>query len=301
METTTLSSMRKKAVSARSGLQLTGSVNSGKFSFTLIILPSKNQFLKTNIQSSVDAILQHSLDASALRLSGHLLLGVSRIYSRKARYLLEDAAEALQKIKMAFKPVILDLTLDRMQTTGPELLADALTEMDLAFFNETLIDLNVMGASNQSQLQVSLSQASVRDITIDAHDSLMLDTAPLELDLGNGDQEEEWDLGLGQGLDFDMDASVEVGRDESLEIGRDAGEVASFEPIGRESLVSIKQGESIDEAADFSFEQVYGQEAEERGEVKGNTSLLDVDDNNMDFPMDADLSFHRYWLLYANW
>lgn len=62
---------------------------------------SKNQFLKTNIASSVHAILQHSPgDASALRLSGHLLLGVSRIYSRKARYLLEDAADALQKIRM---------------------------------------------------------------------------------------------------------------------------------------------------------------------------------------------------------
>lgn len=36
----------------------------------------------------------------ALRLSGQLLLGVVRIYSRKARYLLEDCNEALVKIKM---------------------------------------------------------------------------------------------------------------------------------------------------------------------------------------------------------
>ena len=36
----------------------------------------------------------------ALRLSGQLLLGVVRIYSRKARYLLEDCNEALMKIKM---------------------------------------------------------------------------------------------------------------------------------------------------------------------------------------------------------
>jgi cohesin complex subunit SCC1 len=35
----------------------------------------------------------------ALRLSGQLLLGVVRIYSRKARYLLDDCSEALTKIK----------------------------------------------------------------------------------------------------------------------------------------------------------------------------------------------------------
>ena len=36
----------------------------------------------------------------ALRVSGQLLLGVVRIYSRKTRYLLEDCNEALIKIKL---------------------------------------------------------------------------------------------------------------------------------------------------------------------------------------------------------
>ena len=39
----------------------------------------------------------------ALRTSGHLLLGVVRIYSRKAKYLLADCNEAFVKIKMAFR------------------------------------------------------------------------------------------------------------------------------------------------------------------------------------------------------
>ena len=39
----------------------------------------------------------------ALRLSGQLLLGVARIYSRKAKYLMDDCSEALVKIKMAFR------------------------------------------------------------------------------------------------------------------------------------------------------------------------------------------------------
>lgn len=39
----------------------------------------------------------------ALRLSGQLLLGASRIYWRKARYLLEDCSETLDRIKLNFK------------------------------------------------------------------------------------------------------------------------------------------------------------------------------------------------------
>ncbi|GMI58780.1 hypothetical protein ScalyP_jg11495, partial [Parmales sp. scaly parma] len=40
----------------------------------------------------------------ALRVSGHLLLGLVRIYSRKVKYLMSDCNEALVKIKMAFRP-----------------------------------------------------------------------------------------------------------------------------------------------------------------------------------------------------
>ena len=40
----------------------------------------------------------------ALRLSGQLMLGVVRIYSRKVNYLFQDCSEALVKIKQAFKP-----------------------------------------------------------------------------------------------------------------------------------------------------------------------------------------------------
>ena len=39
----------------------------------------------------------------ALRVSGHLLLGVVRIFSRKVTYLLTDCSEALVKIKDAFR------------------------------------------------------------------------------------------------------------------------------------------------------------------------------------------------------
>ncbi len=50
--------------------------------------------------SNTDAIMGQEVEVMALRLSGQLLLGVVRIYSRKAKYLLDDCNEALLKIKM---------------------------------------------------------------------------------------------------------------------------------------------------------------------------------------------------------
>ena len=45
----------------------------------------------------------------ALRLSGHLLLGLSRIFSKKVGYFLNDCSDALVKIKMAFRNDSVDL------------------------------------------------------------------------------------------------------------------------------------------------------------------------------------------------
>ncbi|XP_024378145.1 sister chromatid cohesion 1 protein 4 [Physcomitrium patens] len=68
----------------------------------------KNQVTETNISVSVDSILFPEAPI-ALRLSGHLLLGVVRIYSRKVNYLFHDCSEALTKIKQAFHAGAVDL------------------------------------------------------------------------------------------------------------------------------------------------------------------------------------------------
>lgn len=61
---------------------------------------TKSHILQSDIESSVSAIVDQGQAPMALRLSGQLLLGVVRIYSRKTRYLLDDCNEALMKIKM---------------------------------------------------------------------------------------------------------------------------------------------------------------------------------------------------------
>jgi hypothetical protein len=68
------------------------------------------------------------------RTSGHLLLGVVRIYSRKAKYLLADCNEAFVKIKMAFRPGMVDLPEENREAavnaiTLPEVFHDFDTAM----------------------------------------------------------------------------------------------------------------------------------------------------------------------------
>jgi len=70
---------------------------------------SKSNILQQNIESSVHTIIDQGQAPIALRLSGQLLLGVVRIYSRKARYLLDDCNEALMKIKMVYTPYATDM------------------------------------------------------------------------------------------------------------------------------------------------------------------------------------------------
>ena len=94
---------------------------------------TKAHVFETNIEKSVEGILQPKVKM-ALRTSGHLLLGVVRIYSRKAKYLLADCNEAFVKIKMAFRPGMVDLPEENREAavnaiTLPEVFHDFDTEM----------------------------------------------------------------------------------------------------------------------------------------------------------------------------
>ena len=55
---------------------------------------TKNQIFTTDISESVDSVLNPPTPL-ALRVSGHLLLGIVRIYSRKVKYLMADCTEAM--------------------------------------------------------------------------------------------------------------------------------------------------------------------------------------------------------------
>ncbi|KRT86530.1 hypothetical protein AMK59_1363 [Oryctes borbonicus] len=118
---------------------------------------TKAHVFETNIEKSVDGILQPKVKM-ALRTSGHLLLGVVRIYSRKAKYLLADCNEAFVKIKMAFRPGMVDLPEEHREAavnaiTLPEVFHD---------FDTTMPELNDVDI----EAQFSLNQSRAEEITM---------------------------------------------------------------------------------------------------------------------------------------
>lgn len=78
----------------------------------------------------------------ALRLSGQLLLGVSKIYDRKAKYLLEDCSDAVFKIKTAFKPGV-QVDLPAEQSKASLAAITLATTMNMDDFMMPELDLNL--------------------------------------------------------------------------------------------------------------------------------------------------------------
>ncbi|KAM9829679.1 double-strand-break repair protein rad21-like protein 1 [Syngnathus typhle] len=64
---------------------------------------TKTHVIECDLDSAVEDIVS-SPQTLGLRLSGSLLLGVTQILCRKAKYLLTDCSHALEKFKLSFRP-----------------------------------------------------------------------------------------------------------------------------------------------------------------------------------------------------
>ncbi|XP_075210065.1 RAD21 cohesin complex component verthandi isoform X2 [Lycorma delicatula] len=114
---------------------------------------TKAHVFETNIEKSVDGILQPKVKM-ALRTSGHLLLGVVRIYSRKAKYLLADCNEAFVKIKMAFRPGMVDLPEENREAAVTAItLPEVFHDFDTAMPELNDVDIEAQFSLNQSRAE----------------------------------------------------------------------------------------------------------------------------------------------------
>jgi cohesin complex subunit SCC1 len=172
---------------------------------------SKSQILQSDIQSSVGAIVDQGQAPMALRLSGQLMLGVVRIYGRKARYLLDDCNETLLKIRMTFKKttnndlpnqqgVTLDLNLPDVLTVD-----DLFPSLDLSFpMTQTLnIEIDKSQSFNDDWTSSLAPRISTQTRMSPDEAPLLEDDPGLELDLGD-------DIGFGNNTSMTIEA--EVGR-----------------------------------------------------------------------------------------
>nr|XP_055122108.1 double-strand-break repair protein rad21-like protein 1 isoform X2 [Symphalangus syndactylus]XP_055122109.1 double-strand-break repair protein rad21-like protein 1 isoform X2 [Symphalangus syndactylus] len=110
---------------------------------------TKAHVFECNLEITIEKILSPKVKI-ALRTSGHLLLGVVRIYNRKAKYLLADCSEAFLKMKMTFRPGLVDLPKENFEAsynaiTLPEEFHDFDTQ------NMNAIDVSEHFTQNQSR------------------------------------------------------------------------------------------------------------------------------------------------------
>ncbi|TLS25911.1 hypothetical protein PpBr36_07666 [Pyricularia pennisetigena] len=231
---------------------------------------SKAHILQSNLRHSVEQIIQPSEEAPlALRLSGQLLLGVVRIYSRKARYLLEDCNEALMKIKMAFRSsgnndLPTNLHLPNRESL---MLQDRITPHDNLddLPPEPTINFDDFTTSQQLGRKGRVSNREI-NLQEDFNNSQFLqDESRTELNLKVADMEE--DLELDFGLDLDMDETV-------VETGRDAPAARDVEDDMISELGPSKE-------RDTSLGLEFGDEEQVRiADVEGDIPMFDDD---MDF------------------
>nr|GAT57648.1 RAD21 protein [Mycena chlorophos] len=183
---------------------------------------SKTQALQTDIEQSVGEILGQEVELMALRLSGQLLLGVVRIYSRKARYLLDDCNEALLKIKLAFRPGVVDMTEDQLAVNKNTITLQG-NSLDIDLL---LPDINWDREFNFEDRPLAAQghhQAHIDDITLrTAADTVQSFDLNDPFDIGPSDgigSQDFLDLGLDWGDkpenedNMSIDGSVGVGRD----------------------------------------------------------------------------------------
>ncbi|POI32921.1 hypothetical protein CIB84_003328 [Bambusicola thoracicus] len=118
---------------------------------------TKAHIFECNLETTIKKIVSPKFTI-ALRTSGHLLLGVVRIYHRKTKYLLADCSEALTKMKTAFRPGLVDL---------PEEICEAAYQSitlpeEFHDFETTLPDLNAIDVAEH----FTLNQSRAEDITL---------------------------------------------------------------------------------------------------------------------------------------
>ncbi|KAJ2742291.1 sister chromatid cohesion protein 1 [Coemansia sp. BCRC 34301] len=213
---------------------------------------TKVQLLQASIPSSVGAIIgQDQGPPLALRLSGQLLLGVARIYARKARYLLEDCNEALIRIKMAFRPGAADITSDAMVAAHSAItLPEALTEFDILLPSPARLHGSgiggVSGATADSMLEMEMAAAAmntsrIQDITLaeQSFDISMIARGIGEVGLGDEDL-----LGRDDDFRLDLDADfVFSPAPQQLPEPLMDMDASALEPeIGREAMQGLEEG-----------------------------------------------------------
>eukprot|EP00505_MAST-04D_sp_SCG-Rhode-Island_P000250 Stramenopile-MAST_4_protein_250 len=132
---------------------------------------SKAHVVSTNVEKSVEYIM-FPTEPLSLRVSGHLLLGIVRIYSQKCEYLMNDCREALIKIKLAFRSADVDLPVHDQIASSHAINAVGFNASFTSFNDGSLEFVDDQGTMLagmeflEQEWQPVVHQAAPRDITL---------------------------------------------------------------------------------------------------------------------------------------
>nr|CAB3265402.1 double-strand-break repair protein rad21 homolog [Phallusia mammillata] len=174
---------------------------------------TKAHVFETNLEDSVENIISPQVKM-ALRTSGHLLLGVVRIYNRKSKYLLADCNEAFVKIKMAFRPGVVDLPEENREAQHNQIyLVETFPNFDTPLPDITDIDMNRHLTLNQSRIdEITLPEEVPTSLRLEGFGGAAMEFGKdLDDRYSAGDLQNMFykdDEGKdGKDIDFGMDAS----------------------------------------------------------------------------------------------
>lgn len=184
---------------------------------------TKTHVQGTDINISAKSILESDTPL-ALRLTGQLLLGLVRIYQRKVKYLQEDCSDALSKMKMIFRPGVVDLPVDATVAASNQItFTDNLEGLDYEIPEIPLDDLD-MFIAGPTEVDVTISGSfSAPSVTITTKRSDRT-VAKEEITLSQLESLEDIDMFAGEELLQELPADMEgpsIFGEESVEMGRE--------------------------------------------------------------------------------
>jgi len=229
---------------------------------------TKAHVYETNIEHSVDGIMQPKVKM-ALRTSGHLLLGVVRIYSRKAKYLLADCNEAFVKIKMAFRPGMVDLPEDKREAAMNAItLPDVFHDFEAEMPELDDMDIQQQFVMNQSRVEEITMREDYGNITLSHEDDGFGDSMELEApemlrDVSHVHQQFATELSLETDVSKARDQSREISLHGDLSAPGTSGTQQTLDaPIGDDGFGGVGLVNDILSGGLFEEGTLFGQTLE---------------------------------------
>ncbi|KAK4950542.1 sister chromatid cohesion protein 1 [Elasticomyces elasticus] len=242
---------------------------------------TKNHVLTSDLSSSVNTIVNETQAPIALRMSAQLMLGVVRIYGRKARYLLDDSNEALVKIRMTFKNTTNHDLTNQVATTVELNLPESMTiddlfppldfgfgftqprpsatpERTLTYDDDWASSLNVQTQSVHDSAR-SDRHAHIHDddLGLDLGEDIGLGDTSISIQVGRGGVEAQDDTTALAVYDDDGDLGLDLGEDVPMpDSRRDTSALPQIEDdlaavqLGEDRERTVERAESVLSEAD---------------------------------------------------